>query len=163
MNILAPAEPLMMRQLAPCFLFFVVTAGCGSVSAEDSDADPGTGPGDHRSDSGGGGGDVIADAGSPHATPVACTGPEVCAKRDDPCLLPGAGEGNVCQFPGKGCSDRDGECTRGVCGDGGECEARPIREAMACGDGIMDCGAFGACGGFDGICGEEGSQSRACT
>lgn len=148
----------MTRQLALCFLFFAVTAGCGSVSG---DSDAGSGSSDHRDDSGGGGSDV-ADAGGPDATPVACDGPEDCASPDDPCLLPGTCEGNLCQFPQKDCSDLDGECSRGVCADDGECEARPIREDMACGDGIMDCGAYGACGGFDGICGESGTQSRTC-
>jgi hypothetical protein len=147
----------MMRQPVLCFLFFVVTAGCGSVDT--GDADSGTGPSDHRDDGGGG---SVADAGGPDATPVACDGPEDCASPDDPCLLPGTCTNDVCHFPEKDCSDLDGECTRGVCADDGECEARPIREAEACGDGIMDCGAFGACGDFGDTCDESGSQNRAC-
>jgi hypothetical protein len=34
---------------------------------------------------------------------------------------------------------------------------------MACGGGIMDCGAFGACGQFADICDQSGVENRACT
>ena len=139
----------------PC-LVLAAAAACGTVDKPGQDS----APSDHRDD---GGGSVVVDAGGPDATPVACDGPEDCANPDDPCLLPGTSDGNVCSFPEKDCSELDGECTRGVCADDGECEARAIRQDMACGDGIMDCGNFGACGGFTEPCGESGTQTRSCT
>ena len=150
----------MMRQPFLTFLFCVATAGCGSVDT--GDADSGTGPSDHR-DSGGGSDVIDAAGGGPDATPVACDGPEDCASPDDPCLLPGTCEDSVCVFPEKDCSDLDGECSRGVCADDGECEAQPIREAMACGDGIMDCGAFGACGDFGDTCDSRAARAAPAT
>ena len=141
------------------FCSFLVAAGCGSIDAG-SEADASAG--DHR-DSGGGGSGEVADASAPDATPVACAGPEDCANPDDPCQLPGTCEGNVCVFPDKDCSELDDECTRGVCDADGECKARPIREDMACGGGVMDCGPFAACSGFADTCDESGSQGRACT
>lgn len=146
------------------FCSFLVAAGCSPI---DAGGDPDASAGDHRDASGGGGGGGggggVADASAPDATPVACDGPEDCASPDDPCQLPGTCEDNVCVFPTKDCSDLDGDCTRGICADDGECVGRPIRQDMACGDGVMDCGAFGACGGFGDTCDESGTQSRSCT
>jgi hypothetical protein len=142
------------------FCSFFVAAGCGSI---DTGSDADASAGDHRDSGGGGGGGGVADASGPDATPVDCDGPEDCANPDDPCLLPGTCEGNVCSFPAKDCGELDGECSRGVCADNGECEARPIRQDMACGDGVMDCGPFAACSGFGDTCDESGSQGRACT
>ena len=138
----------------------LLVSACGKVEGSRDGA-----PRDHRdgSRSDDDGGSIVTDAGSPDATPVACDGPEDCASPDDPCLLPGTCANDVCHFPQKDCSELDGECTRGVCADDGECNARPIRQDMACGDGIMVCGGFGACGGFADICDESGTQSRACT
>jgi len=146
-------------RLASVFVACVLLlAACGKVEQSQDGS-----PNDHR-DGGGGGdsGSSVSDAGGPDATPVACNGPEDCASPDDPCLLPGTCEDDVCHFPQKDCSELDGECTRGVCADDGECEARAIRQDMACGDGIMDCGAFGACGGFAEPCGESGTETRSC-
>jgi hypothetical protein len=132
-----------------------LTAACGKVDpAEDG------GGGDHRDDDGGG--TVIADAGEPDATPVACDGPEDCMNPDDPCLLPGTCEDNVCHFEAMDCSELDSDCTAGVC-EGGECVERNVREDDPCGGGLMDCGSFGSCGGFAEPCGESGTQSRSCT
>jgi hypothetical protein len=144
-----------MRQLTFAFCFLLASTGCGKVN-DDIDGSPG----DHRSD--GGGGDEIADAGGPDATPVACDGPEDCMNPEDPCLLPGTCEGNVCHFETVDCSDLDTECTRGVCEDS-ECLARPVNEGDPCGGGTMDCGAFSDCGGFADTCDESGTQSRSCT
>jgi hypothetical protein len=140
-------------------LLFPFALACGEVRVG-SDGGGGDSDGDHRD---GGGDPVVTDASGPDATPVDCIRPEDCANPDDPCLLPGTCEDNVCHFPQKDCSDLDGECTRGVCADDGECEARPIRQDMACGDGIMDCGGFGACGDFASTCDESGTQGRSCT
>src|SRR5688500_4529486 len=149
-----------MRPALPLLACALLLSACGKV---DSRQDGGS-PADHRDGSrSDDGGSVLTDAGSPDATPVACDGPEDCADPEDPCLLPGTCTNDVCHFPQKDCSDLDGECTRGVCADDGECQARPIREDMACGDGLMDCGAFGSCGGFADICAESGTQSRSCT
>jgi len=133
----------------------LLAAGCGKVS-RNADA----GSGDHRDDGGSGG--VVADAAPPDATPVACDGPEDCANPDDPCLLPGTCEDRVCHFEAMDCSDLDGECTKGICADG-ECQAKSIREAQACGAGVMACGAFGDCGDFADVCDESGTESRSCT
>jgi hypothetical protein len=139
----------------------LLVAGCGKVERGQNGG--GT---DHRDASSGNsddGGEAVADAGEPDATPVACDGPEDCDSPDDPCLLPGTCEDSVCHFPQVDCSELDSECTRGVCDDEGECQARNIRQDMECGDGIMSCGAFGACGGFADMCDESGSESRSCT
>src|SRR5688500_3841178 len=131
-----------MRLALPVLACALLLAACGKV---DSRQDGGS-PGDQRDGSGGDdGGAVLTDAGEPDATPVACDGPEDCASPDDPCLLPGTCANDVCHFPQKDCSDLDSECTRGVCADDGECNARPIRQDMACGAGIMSCGDFGGC------------------
>jgi len=142
-------------------LLFPLTLACGSVAVSPDGGDDES-PVDHRADADDG---ALDDGGptNPDATPVDCDGPEDCMNPDDPCLLPGTCEDNTCHFPAKDCSDLDGECSRGVCADNGECEARPIRQDMACGDGIMDCGGFSACGEFADTCDESGTQSRACT
>ena len=146
-------------------LLFPLSLACGQVS-EEGDMGGGESPGDHRADASDDDNQGPLDDGgspsSPDATPVDCDGPEDCTNPDDPCLLPGTCENHTCVFPEKDCSGLDSECTRGVCADNGECEARAIREAMACGDGIMHCGGFGACGQFADTCDESGTQSRAC-
>lgn len=132
----------------------LVTAACGKVDHPSDGA-----PGDDRDD---GGGTVIIDAGAPDATPVACDGPEDCMNPDDPCLLAGPCEESVCHFAAMDCSEFDDECTAGICQDGA-CEPKAVREDQACGGGIMDCGGFGACGGYADTCDESGTQSRSCT
>ena len=143
-----------MGQFRILLTFAILTAACGKVERSlDS------GPSDHRDD---GGVVIIADAAGPDATPVACDGPEDCMNPDDPCLEPGTCEDSVCHFTAKDCSEFDSDCTAGICRDG-TCESKVVREAMPCGAGEMDCGAFGACGGFADTCDESGTQTRSCT
>jgi len=143
-----------MKSLSTAVALALVAAACGEVSRQ-SDG----GAGDHRDDGGAGG--RVADAAAPDATPVACDGPEDCTNPEDPCLLPGPCEGNVCQFGAIDCSDLDGECSIGICREG-NCEAKAVREAQPCGDGVMSCGGFSSCGGFADTCDETGTQSRTC-
>lgn len=137
----------------------LVAAACGKVERGGDG-----GPGDHRDGggSGDGGGTIISDASPPDATPVACDGPEDCANPDDPCLVGGTCEDNVCHFEEMDCGELDGECTVGICRDG-TCRPKSIREDMGCGTGVMACGGYGSCGGFGDECDESGTETRSCT
>jgi len=61
-------------------------------------------------------------------------------------------------------------CTSPICG-GGTCNDVPVPQTQGCSrgsrDGVMcqalSCPGWGACGGFSGECGEDGTQSRTCT
>jgi hypothetical protein len=109
--------------------------------------------------------DAMPDA--PDETPVGCQRDADCETPPNLCARPGTCDfaSHTCVFGKVECSGMDDDCNVGVCNMAtGDCVKQAAREAGACG-AVLECGAFGACGGFSETdpCDSSGSQSRSCT
>ena len=75
-----------------------------------------------------------------------CTNPDTCT-------------GGVCSGPNRDCSAQTDQCNQGVCNEsGGRCESQPVREGLACDDGVY-CNVDEVCS--SGSC--TGGQARDCS